>query len=331
MAKKLVVILSVADWAGSQYQTHRAIKSVGEFECRHITMFRHPYEFSTDIFIPLFPKTSNEYQREVVRALKSDQYKVASEILSEADIIQLWNTYPGESALMSAGLPIPFNKVKIVTMTGSLYRDNHSMINSQLANLENCKVVVQDPVLKFEDEIDSIFIPHAVDIENLKPREDKENIVGAYRPNHKTGARHGERDIQQLYEFVKSFPDWHIDLDYSMPHAERIEKLTKCSIFVQDLSPYIGYWGRSTLEACALAIPCLQNYDNRLIGNSEGKLGEIPLIKVEWNTAEKELKKLIGDEVYRKEVGQKSRRWIEEYYSYSAVGKMYSDLYKQVL
>jgi len=331
MSKKLVVILSCADWAGSQYQTCQAINSVGEFECRHITLFKHPHEYPTDVFMHLYPRTTTEHRTSVIVGLQSGQYETISDLLTKADIIHLWNTSHGEDALMQAGLPVSFDKVKVITMTGSAYRDYHSMINLQLAILKDCKVVVQDPMLKFEDEIESTFIPHAINVDDFKPQRDREKIVGVYRPTHKTGFRHGDEDISRVRELIHSFDGWRVGLDYNMPHQERMEKLSRCSLFIQDLSPYIGYWGRATLEASALEVPCMQNYDNRLTGKSEGKLGGIPLVKVELNTAEVELKKLIENEDYRVEVGRKSRQWVEDHYSYSVVGKMYSDLYRQML
>jgi len=279
----------------------------------------------------LYPRATTEHRASVIVGLESGQYETISDLLTKADIIHLWNTSHGEDALMQAGLPVSFDKVKVITMTGSAYRDYHSMINLQLAILKDCRLVVQDPMLKFEDEIESIFIPHAINVEDFKPQEDREKIVGVYRPTHKTGFRHGDEDISRVRELIGSFDEWKVGLDYNMPHQERMEKLSRCSLFIQDLSPYIGYWGRSTLEACALAVPCVQNYDNRIIGKSEGKLGEIPLVRVELNTAETEIEKLIKDENYRVEVGRKSRQWIEDCYSYSAVGKMYSDIYSEAL
>ena len=263
--------------------------------------------------------------------LQSGQYETISDLLTKADIIHLWNTSHGEDALMQAGLPVSFDKVKVITMTGSAYRDYHSMINLQLAILKDCKIVVQDPMLKFEDEIESTFIPHAINIEDFKPQEDRERVVGVYRPTHKTGFRHGDEDISRVRELIQSLDGWKVDLDYNMPHQERMEKLSQCSLFIQDISPYIGYWGRSTLEACALAVPCLQNYDNHLPSKAEGKLGEIAIKKVEYNTVQEEIEKMIRDEEYRKKAGEEARLWVGKHYSYPVVGKMYSDLYRQML
>lgn len=341
MNKPKVVIISTADWAGSQYHACKAINSVGEFECRHVTMFNHPFEFPTDVFVSIYPNSKDERLTESVRASKDDQYSAACQALGESDVIHLWNTYPGEEKLMAIGLPIDFRKVKVITMTGSLYRDNfgkdhqhHRFINQQIAGLGNCRLTVQNPMLKFPDEIDSTFIPHAVDTDLLKPKEKRKKIVGTYKPINIESSKSSDEELSFLRDVIKKYPDWQIGLDWSMPWKERMTRLSECSIFVQDIKSYIGYWGRSTLEACTLEVPCLQNYDIRLIGRSEGELGgldEIAPARVDLDTFEPTIRMLMDDPVLRKEEGEKARQWIEKHFSYSVVGGMYSDLYEEIL
>lgn len=332
MSKKRIVILSVVDWAGSQYQAYAAINSVGEFDCRHITMYTHPFEFPTDVLIRLYPNSKTETKREVIRTIQSDQYGDVAELIAGADLIHLWNTYPGDAQLMAAGLPLPFEKVKIVTMTGTLYRENHKAINTQSLVPFGCRLTVQNPLLKFDDEIRSVFIPHAVDMDLFKSSGERDKTVGTYRSFFANPQKCYQTEIDTLRRIVDKFPDWRLDLDYSLPWKERIEKLAHCGIFIQDVGPFIGYWGRSTLEACALGVPCLQNYDlGHVNALSEGKLGEIPLVSVDWDTIEKELGNLISTDAHRLMLGAELRGWVEKYYSYSVVGKMYSDLYSELL
>jgi len=338
MSKLKVVIISTADWAGSQYHACQAINSVGEFECRHITMFKHPFEFPTDIFVGIYPNSGGERLSESVRASMDSQYSVATQVLGEADLIHLWNTYPGEEKLMIAGLPIDFGKVKVVTMSGSLYRDNfgkdhqhHRLINQQIAGLGNCRLTVQNPMLKFPDEIDSTFIPHAVDTDLLKPKEKREKIVATYKPINVESSKSSDEELNLLRDMVKKYPDWRVDLDWSMAWKERMARLAECSIFVQDIKSYIGYWGRSALEACALGIPTIQNYNGDVLKHSEGKLGNPQVVRVDQETVEDALVKLIQGEDYRKDVGRCSRNWVKSHFSYPVVGKMYSDVYGSVL
>lgn len=291
-------------------------------------MFRHPFEYPTDVLIPAFPANVEPF------LCGYKEYDIAKDIVNEADIIHLWNITPWDQALCPMGFPLPFHKVGVMTFTGSHYRDHHKRINRVLkdGNLD-IKVTVQNPMLKFPDEVDSIFIPHAIDTENLKPIPfaERKQFIGTYRALDKNPIRPTHIDVPQLHEIVKEFPGWYVDLDYFMSWKERMQRLKECSIFVQDISPHMGYWGRSALEACALGVPCLQNYDNRLIGKSEGKLGDdIPIIRTTWDEAKKDLTELIENSDARKTIGLWSRRWIENYFSYPVVGKMYSDIYNEI-
>lgn len=332
MAKPKVVIIGIADWAGSAYNVCQAINSIGDFDCRTITTYKHPFEYPTDIIVPIFPVRDKCIIYDAVhRAVNSKQYEEACNVLEQADIIHLWNTLM-EPDFMGNGLPVRFSKVKVVTWTGSAYRRDHKIINEVSRQFDQWKTVVQDPMLRFPDEIDSTFIPHAIDVESFLPQDEREKKIGTYRPSYTSDVRHAPKDIARLYEFIKEYPDWRIDLDYSMPHKERMERLAKCSVFVQDLSPDIGYWGRSTLEACALGIPVMQNYNGDVLKytNSEGKLGNPQIVGVDSKSFESVLVKLIQDEDYRKGVGRCSRNWVESHFSYPVVGKMYSDIYNEI-
>lgn len=336
MNKPKVVIISTADWAGSQYHACQAINSAGEFECRHITMFRHPFEFPTDIFVSIYPNSTGERLTESVRASKNSQYSAACQALEESDVIHLWNTYPGEEKLMAIGLPIDFRKVKVITMTGSLYRDNfgenpqyHRLINQQIRELDGCRLTIQNPMLRFLDEIDSTFIPHAVDTDLLKPKEKREKIVATYKPVNVESSKSSDEELNLLRDMVKKYPDWRIGLDWSMTWKERIARLSECSLFVQDIKSHIGYWGRSALEACALGVSTICNFNKEKVDG----LGSIPILNSDLEHIAGDLDSLLPDDMETRRIylGEVSRKWIEDYFSYPVVGKMYSEVYRQVM
>lgn len=328
MSKPKVVILGIADWAGSAFSACRAINSVGKFECRHVSAYDHPYEYPKDILVNLFPKMGRAPGEEIVRnAISIESYGEAAKLLIEADIIHLWNSFPGEAALMNIGFPIDWRKLKVVTMTGSMYRDHHTAINKMLSEWNKLKLTVQDGMFNFYHEMDYTFIPHAVDVDFFKPEEKRNKTIGTYKTTYKSNTRCNDADVARICEVMQKYPDWNVDLNYSMPWKERIERLSRCAVFVQDISPYIGVWGRSSLEACALEIPTLQNYSTQLASDHGEKLGEIPIVKIEDETFEAELKKLMDDEEYRKEIGRGSREWVKKHFSFPVIGEMYSEVY----
>lgn len=333
MSKPKVVIIGIADWASSGYNACRAINSAGEFDCRHISTYEHMYEYPRDILVKVYPRLQQDSYHEKILsdAAHSQGYAEATEVIEAADIIHIWNSFPGEQCMSDNGLPINWQKVKVVTMTGTMYRKHHNEINTILKHWMGLRLTVQDPLFFFPDEIDSTFIPHAVDVDFFKPTDKRDKTIGTYQTAYKANERTSDWDISRLQDTLKKFPDWGIDLNYKMPWGERLEKLAKCSIFVQDISPHIGVWGRSTLEACALKVPTLQNYSPMVSIRAGDKLGDIPVIRVDEETFESELQKLMEDEQYRKDVGEKSRKWIKQHFAYPVIGKMYSEIYGKVM
>lgn len=333
MAKPKVVIVSVADWAGSGHNAHRAINGAGEFDCRHISGYDHMYEYPRDVLVKIYPRSEKDsYHEKIINdSVHSKDYAEAARIIETADLIHLWNSFPGEQSLLNFGFPINWQRVKVVTMTGSMYRNHHKEINTVLRHWMGIRLTVQDALFFFPDEIDSTYIPHAVDISFFEPSEERDKTIGTYKAAYKANKHTSDWDISRIRETLQNFPGWKMDLNYSMPWKERMEKLSRCSVFIQDIKPYIGVWGRSTLEACALKVPTIQSYSPTVSVRGGDKLGDIPLVRVDEETFESELRKLLEDEEYRKDVGERSRKWVEEHFAYPVIGKMYSDVYREVM
>jgi hypothetical protein len=331
--KPKVVIVGIADWAGSGYQACCATNSVGEFDCRHITTYDHLYEYPRDVLVKIYPRMKEDSYHEKILcdSAHSTGYADAVEILRGADIIHLWNSFPGEQCMSDNGLPIDWQKVRVVTMTGTMYRKHHAAVNTIISHWPKIRLTVQDALFHFPNEVDATYIPHAVNLDLFTPSEERDKTIGTYQTAYKANERTSDWDISKLQDILRSHPDWKIDLNYKMPWKERLEKLARCMLFVQDISPHIGVWGRSTLEACALEVPTLQNYSMEVPVLGGDKLGNIPLVRVDENTIAGEIKKLIEDEGYCRELGRKSRQWVKDHFAYSIIGKMYSDVYREVL
>lgn len=333
MSKPRVVIVGIADWASSGYNACCAINSVGEFECRHVATYDHLYECPRDILVKIYPRhEQNCYHEKILNdATHSKGYAEAAEVIQAADIIHLWNSFPGEPCMSDNGFPINWQKVKVVTMTGTMYRRFHKEVNTILKYWTGIRLIVQNPLFFFPDEIDSIFIPHAIDVDFFKPVEKRDKTIGTYQTEAKTKEDTSDWDIAKVEKILKKFPDWNVDLNYRMPWKERMEKLSRCSVFVQDISPHIDVWGRSTLEACALGVPTLQNYSPLVSVRAGDKLGDIPIVRVDDDSFESELQKLTEDEQYRKDIGDKSRKWVEKHFAYPVIGEMYSQVYREAM
>ena len=332
MNKTKVVIIGQADFAGSAYQAANAVNSLGgEFFVRHISMQRHIFGFPYDIIIPCHqPSHPGTFAKDC------DNYDVVKQLLEEADIIHVWNDIPNDPKYMDfekGGIDIPLNKPTVVTMTGSLYRSEHVRLNVIIKE-RGWKLAIQDPMLKFSNEIDSVFIPHAINTKYLNYSFSVDSkLIGTYEYSLTQGTR--GLDVQKFVALVKKkLPDWTVCLAGKtgrIKWKERMNILSKCSLFFQDFDP-CGYFGRSALEGCSMGIPTFAPYADKAITMSEGKLGDIPIIRnVSWDNLEKELLRLVENDELRETLSIKTRKWVEKYFSYETIGEMYTKMYEEIL
>jgi len=325
MAKKLIVLLGKADWAGSCNSVRRAINKVGRIECRHISLNDHIFGYPSDVVIPIC------YTKNPGKAADfPDAYRAAMELFERADLIHLWNDpLPAFNGL----LPIPAEKVKSKTFTGTLYRENHAVINRYLEE-NGLKLVVQNPTYRYPEEYDGEFIPHALDTDSLRPlpfAERDPGAIGCYRPEHKSTTAH--TDISLLDRLIgKWHPGWHLTLDWTMPWATRMKLMPKCRYFFEYMDPNMGYWGRSALEACAMGIPTFSYVSQKAREMSMGRLGDPEIIHVTRQNLDEILNRFLNlsDEQF-KSLSNRSRKWVEKYYSFDVVGEHYTNFFEKTL
>ncbi len=325
MSKKLVVFLGKADWAGSSYSAVRAINRVGRIECRHISLNQHIFGYPSDVVIPICytqnPGKASDYPEE---------YKKAMELLERADLVHLWNDLlPSFNGL----IPVPSQKVKTNTFTGTLYRENHATINQYLRH-SGINLVVQNPTYRYPEEYDAEFIPHAVEIDALKPlpiSERDQGAIGCYRPEHKSTTAH--EDIVMLEHIIKTnHSGWHLTLDWTMPWETRMKLMPKCRHFFEYMDPNMGYWGRSALEACAMGVPTFSYVSQKALDMSMGRLGNPAIVHVtRKNLSETMLRYLNLSEQEYAELAENSRKWLVDHYSFERVGELYTRFFEKLL
>ena len=327
---KKVVCIGQADFAGSSYQAACAINSIGKFKVRAITMQQHLFGFPHDIVIPC-----HQGSHKGVFAKDCENYEEVVQLLKEADIIHLWNDIDRDPKYMDferSGIQIPEDKPIIVTMTGSLYRNEHKRLN-EIMKERKYKVVVQNPMLRYLSEIDSVFIPHAVDTQFLQPMQNKNNekiTLGTYFGHYY--ATVGE-DRNFLMSCLQG-KDINV-IDHGtrkVPWKEHIEFIKKCDIFYHGIkiSNIVGYIGRSSLECMAMKVPMITYVNEKdSLRLSEGKIGNfIPVYNTTQEQLKEHLERLIEDSNLRQELSNKGREWVEKYFSYAVIGELYTDLYR---
>jgi len=330
---KNIVILCQSDFAGSGYATTCAINSIGKFNVRHISTSYHPFDFPYDIIIPCH---QGIHKGSFAKDCKD--YELVMQLLNEADLIHCWNDIPEDPKYFDfekGNLYIPKNKPMVVTFTGSLYRNEHARLNVIIKE-RGYKLVVQNPMLRYLDEIDSVFIPHAVDTKFLQPIQNKNNekfTLGTYFGHYY--ATVGD-DRNFLISCLQG-KDINI-IDHGtrkIPWKEHIEFIKNCDVFYHGIkiSSIVGYIGRSSLECMAMKVPMITYVNEKeSLKLSEGKIGDfIPVYNTTQEQLKEHLERLIEDFDLRLELSNKGREWVEKYFSYAIVGRFYSDMYEEVL
>jgi len=327
-----IVILSQADFAGSAYQAACAINSVKKFNVRCVSMSKHPFDFPHDIIIPC-----HQDSHKGTFAKECENYEEVMQLLNDADLIHLWNDIDQDPKYMDfekGGINIPLGKPIVVTMTGSLYRNEHVRLNTIIKE-RGYKLVVQNPMLRFLDEIESVFIPHAVDTEFLQPlqRNNEKITLGVYFGHYY--ATVGE-DRNFLMSCIKDKNINVIDhLSRKILWKEHIEFIKNCDILYHGIkiSEIVKYIGRSSLEAMAMGIPVITFVnEQKAIELSEGKIGSyIPIYNTKLEQLKNHLDELIKNLDLRIGLGIDGRKWVERHFSYKTVGEQYSKIYEEVL
>lgn len=319
--KPVVVFLCLVDFAASAYNACQAVNKVGRIEAHHVVLRKPPYDFPAEVVCPLF-KTPPPKQ-----PVHVEGYFAVRRLLSRANLIHCWNN-EREGYPKFANLDIPFDKCKSYTFTGTSYRLGHTVTNQNIRNYRNgSRVVVQDPLfLKYADEFPVEFIPHAVDTEKIVPNPDKlPNSIGYY--NKKDGEY--QNYIQLLKQLLqRNYPEWRMFPGETTAWWDRLQELSKCMFFFQNLSQALGNPGRSTYEAMAMGIPTFTYASPEIFGLTD-RLGNLPVRSATVQTFEKVLQDTFNED-YR-ELTKIARNWVVEHLSYARVGEEYTQLFESLL
>jgi len=328
MSKPLVVFISIHDWANSTYEAVQAINHVGEIDARHIVLWEHPWQYPHDLCIPVAGSS--------MPARKHPRFFEAMDLLNRADLVHLWNCEWRDFSngalhgnILAEPFPVPVEKVKSCSYTGSQYRKFHSQINPRLRG-QGLKLAVQDPCFHWPDEIDETFIPHAVNTDELTPLpiglRDPETI-GCYNP----GRPNYDAEIRLLRNALdKEYIQWKLVMDrLPISHRDHLKQVARCRFFFQSVWRETGTFGRSALEACSMGVPTFSMISDEARQRGEvGGFDDPAIIHVTEQTLEDVIAETI--KANYDELSHRSRQWVIDHYSYPVVGRMYTEFFRGV-
>lgn len=323
-----VLIFGRGDYAGSGMQVCKAINHVGKIKCRHFCLTPNPFRFERDMSIPLIEGMHrSEVQWKDFLDKRPPMYpKIVRDVcrfVEEADFVHVWNNEEWE---VPRWMNVPTKKIQSFTWTGSHYRLHHKKINK---TAKKKQIIVQNPTYRFENEHTATFIPHSVNTDKLKPLPiDERNLnhIACYNAGNKTKTS-ASSDIEYLEELLNEhFPEKKIALKGRWAWFKRMTFLSKCGFLFEYMDENMGYWGRSTIEAAAFGLPAFSFMSNKALDMSDGRIGIPPIIHVTKSILRRQLSRTF--KVDYPALSKVFRNWVVKYYSYDAVGKLYTDFLK---
>ncbi|NNL85341.1 MAG: glycosyltransferase family 1 protein [Myxococcales bacterium] len=177
------------------------------------------------------------------------------------------------------------------------------------------------------------FLPYThIDIEDWKPRvsASSDTLVIAHAPTHEgvKGTPFVTRAVEKLREQGLQF---EFRLLRGLSHAEVRDALATCDVLVDQL--LLGWYGGIAVEAMALGIPvvCYLREDD-LHKISPHMRKEIPIVRATPTDIGEILERCVrlGAEPLR-EIGKKSREYVEKWHDPLAVARMVSEQYESTL
>lgn len=328
-----MLLFAPLDYSGSFYKWAEAINRYTGYAARLVTCGRHPYGYSLDL---LFPAPSiREGDGDLLRLMREADIV---HVKDETGFMDGSNGLP-EGMLWQVGKPIVF------THYGGYARkwkdvDTYIRFVSEMFDAR----VSMTPDLCFP-WFDGCLIPHAIDASKYEfCWRDGQRV--AHSPS--TASRKGTAELLEAMASLTDDLGIEFDLIQKVSHAECIERKRNCNLFFDQagkeqplklgISDVIGWYGNSALEAAVHGIPTIAHLSEQAFQGGERcgvDLRECcPILNTPLGPdgIRKTIVEFFNATVeHRQQMAEATRRWVEEFHSYQAVGKMLENVYDGLL
>lgn len=302
-----VAIVTESDFAGSGYFASSAMNQT-DMSCRHVALTAHPWKLPYD-------------------CIGSNDLIGARDILNNADLIHLWNILPDNHAVSLLGCPK--EKIKSITLTGSLYRNESERCNAMIRK-HGLQFVIQNPCFaELSEELEPVFIQHSLPIEMPPVVYERSDLVAVYDKHRGSGkpstTTNGHADAMAVNLMIRDhFPGWQIELKGPpIPWLQRMQRLSASKFAFEYFDHRVGYWGRSTLEACAYGVVPLTWWRPECVT----EIDEPPFPRVTEDNFMDALKLAIEDWDL---LSSQCRQWVHLNYSPEIVGQKYKTFFEGI-
>lgn len=175
---------------------------------------------------------------------------------------------------------------------------------------------------------DSFVLPLGIDISEYTytPVQEKNELVIMHAPTHR-GYKGTEYIIAAIDRLIDEGYPIRKMLVENVTHAELKQKYIECDLFIDQIMA--GWYGTASIEAMALGRPVIcairKEYFQYIdYGN------EIPILHADPDNIYEVVKQAIGDKIALKQIGMKSREFVEKHHDISNTADKLIEYYNRL-
>ena len=280
--------------------------------------YPHSYGIKIDLYYPLKLPFPLRYVEEMYHLLR---------VSNEYDIFHFHFHFQYRS-LLPFGVDVllwkALGKKVIIHHRGEDIRNKSELrIFAKFAD----KIFVSTPDL-LEWSPTAIWIPNPVDLEKftyvgVENKSESEEIIIVHAPSNRMikGTEHVLRAVNKL---KKKGYKINFILVENMLRNEAIEMYKQADIVIDQINPKFGVYGMVSVENMALGKPVISSIKQNYIHEYYKGL---PILNSDPSNLAQNLRMLIVDYNLRKELGEKSRKYIEQMHDAVKVTKIIAEFY----
>jgi len=345
---KLRVFLGPYHIAGTLWEYRQGLKSIG-VDAKVVIFDEHGFNYPADI---KFKFSGNKYIRFLKRTLNC--FIQLPRLIHEFDIFH----FVYGKSLLPYNLDVPilrlFRKKIVMNFVGCDIKSRKQIAkeNRVIDACRDCLEVCIDSEKRktarfWEKRADVIItfpecsqlltkkyyiIPLGYDLEYWKPftsnkfRGEGGRILIVHAPSHK-----GIKGTKYVINAINSLTGEGYKIDFklleNMPNSEVREWLNVSDIVIDQL--LLGWYGSFAIESMALAKPTLCYINDKWKRYVE-YANNLPLMNTTPDSVYDDLKLLIENPDLRREIGEKSRKYVEEVHESKKAAKQLLELYESI-
>lgn len=323
-----ILMICTNDPAGMGMAFTEAINRYTEHSCRLVTTsIKYNFHYKKDLHVP----------ESTIDPQPSPRVNELERVLRDADVFH-FHAFADEETMLG-----PFRAKDFMRGKRAIYHQHGEPLRSDPVRFREHsarrKFLVSTPDL-LELLPEASWIPNLVPVDDplyapLPMNEPERSTVDGRRSTVKIGQSPTKKEIKdtalliRVYAGLKAKHNGFLDLDIieGTSHSECLERKRKCHIFFDHLQ---GYYGVSSLEALSQGIPTIAHLSAQTRAEVERFAGTEAL---PWLTArdsselESVLNLLITDGDRRREIGKRSRNFMEDHWHPTMITRALLDEY----